>query len=216
VTDSAAELIPAGEAEVIEVSPLSLLVTTPPASRQPATVYLEQLGRGSQRTMRTALASLAHIVVPACDRPLARCECIRAFPWHRLGPSHTSVMRRRLMDRLAPATVNKTLAALRGTLREAWRLGQMDSEAYHRAADAPDVKGSRLPKGRHLSGGELRALFDACARDATAAGPRDASALGLMYGCGLRRSEVVELDLAHVDVESGEIRVLNALPARTG
>lgn len=54
------------------------------------------------------------------------------------------------------------------------------------------MTGTRLPRGRTLSTGELRALFEACRRDAMPVGARDAALLALSYGAGLRRSELVE------------------------
>jgi site-specific recombinase XerD len=115
--------------------------------------------------------------------------------WGRLGYQHTAAVRAALAERFAPATANKILAALRGVLREAWRLGLTDAEAYQRAADLASVRGERLLRGRQLSAGELRALFQACAADPTPAGRRDAALLASLYGGGLRRAEAVGLDL---------------------
>ncbi len=47
------------------------------------------------------------------------------------------------MTTTAPATVNKALAAVREVLRAAWRLGLIDTDAYTRAANVRNVKGSR-------------------------------------------------------------------------
>ena len=74
------------------------------------------------------------------------------------------------------------LAAVRGTLKEAWRLGQIDAETLARASDVPNVKAAMLPAGRHVDMGEVTALFRACG-DAPV-GARDAAMLALLYGCG--------------------------------
>ena len=95
--------------------------------------------------------------------------------------------------RYAPATVNKALSAIRQVLRHAWLLDQVSGQDYDRARAVPNVKGSRLPAGRALDGGELAALFAACA-DGSNAGARDAAAFALMFGCGLRRAEAVSRD----------------------
>jgi site-specific recombinase XerD len=84
----------------------------------------------------------------------------------------------------------------------------MSAEDYARATDLPRVKGHTLPSGRALSTGELAALFRAC--DATTpAGVRDAGMLAVLYGGGLRRSELVGLDLKDYNTETGELVVKN-------
>jgi len=87
-----------------------------------------------------------------------------------------------------------------------YRLGLISAEEHARATDLPGVKGQSAPRGRALKTGELVALFGAC--DATTAqGARDAGLLAVLYGAGLRRAEVVALDVADFDLESGELRI---------
>jgi integrase len=131
-----------------------------------------------------------------------RCSAIE-MQWSALRYQHTAAVRSMLMERYKPATANKILAALRRALQEAHRLGQMSAEDYARAADVPIVKSSGLLKGRALSSGEIIALMQACAADSSPAGARDAAIVAILYGCGLRRSELVTLDLVDLNVGSG-------------
>lgn len=63
-------------------------------------------------------------------RPKSRdqARCVSTFPWGRLTYESTGALRSILDERCAPATANRTLAALRGVLKEAWRLGTMDAD----------------------------------------------------------------------------------------
>lgn len=185
VTTHAAELLPA---------------TNTPADQNPALVYLAHLAPGGVRTMRQALDVIAD------DLTGGACDALTC-PWAALRFQHTAAIRARLAAKYAPATANKMLAALRGTLQAAWRLGQMSAEDYQRAADLETVHGSSLPAGRALAGGEMRALFGACADDPTPAGRRDAALIAVLYGAGLRRSEAAALTLADYDPATGALIV---------
>jgi site-specific recombinase XerD len=170
------------------------------ADRHPAAVYLARLAPGSRRTMASSLDLIAGLLTSY------RCD-MRTLDWAALRYNHTAAIRATLAELYAPATANKMLAALRGVLREAWRLGLMSAEDYRRAADIQAVHGTTLPRGRALDHDELRALFAACARDKSPAGKRDAALLAVLYACGLRRSELVALDLEDYDARTGELRV---------
>jgi site-specific recombinase XerD len=182
-------------------TPTDLLIIRPlAADRHPAAVYLARLAPGSRRTMSEALNTIAGLLTSyGCD--------MQALDWSALRYQHTAAVRALLADLYAPATANKMLAALRGVLQEAWRLGQMDAEEYRRAADLPSIRGTTLPRGRALSHNELRTLFTTCAADPSPAGKRDAALLAILYGCGLRRSEVVALDVGDYEPETGAVRV---------
>ncbi len=75
----------------------------------------------------------------------------------------------------------------------------MDAEAYRRAADVENLRGSNLLSGRALDGDEIARLFATCADDPTPKGIRDAALLAIFYGGGLRRGELVRLDIDDFD-----------------
>jgi integrase len=189
-----------------------------PSAENAATVYLATLADGSKDTMRRALAVIADL---AAQDVAGVASCApEVFPWGSLRAQHTGAIRARLAERYsAPtkgrpakrysaATVNKMLSALRATLKEAWRLEQMTTAQYAKAADLAPVKGSKPDQaaGHAVNRGELVALATVCA-DGTAGGARDAAMLALAYAAGLRRAEIVGLDLADVDQATGVLKV---------
>ncbi len=192
-------VVPSGQLVPLVDGPLPLEQTVV-RDRHPAYVYVARLSPGSRRTMRGALETIAAIVSNGQQDATTLC-------WASLRYQHTTAIRTALMERYTPAGANLRLAALRGVLREAWRLGQMTADDYRRAVDLPGITGHTLPRGRALSVGELRALFSAFARDTSPAGRRDAALLVLLYAGGLRRGEAVALDLEDYTADTGELRI---------
>lgn len=176
------------------------ITTSGRADNHPAAVYIMSLAPGSRRTMKEALDTIAGILTIGRDDAVS-------LNWAGLRYQHTAAVREELAAKYAPATANKMLSALRGVLKESWRLGLMTAEDYHRAADLKAVKGEKLPSGRALSHGEVRALFEACSEDASPAGARDAALLAVLYGAGIRRSECAALNIADFDTETGALIV---------
>ena len=154
----------------------------------PARLYLASIGQGSQWGMRQALETIAQFL--SDDRHDAE-----SFPWWEVRYRDSAAVRTFLAKRYKPATVNKMLSALRGVLKQSWRLGYMDADTYQRAADVENLRGSTVPRGRALAGGELAQLFGACTADATPRGTRDAAMLSVFYGCGVRRGELARLEV---------------------
>jgi integrase len=175
-------------------------VMAPTLDRHPAAVYLAGLAETGRRTMAGKLKVVARLIGH---------DDIVTVPWHQLRYQHIVAIRTKLQEMgLAPATVNATIHALRGVSRAAFGLELMTADDLQRIRDVRPVQAHRLPAGRAITPGEIKALMDACASDLGPAGVRDASIIGLMIAGGLRRAEVVALDVDHYDPESGELRVL--------
>ena len=176
-----------------------VVVVPGPPDTNPAAVYLA--GRASsvgRRGLQRSLDRAAEVLTGG----LASSGLV--VDWAAVRYQHVAALRAVLLDAGAkPATINHVLAAVRGTIKEAWRLGIIDAEALARVADVPNVKASTLPSGRHVDAGEVAALFRACG-DAPV-GARDSAMLALLYGCGLRRSEAVAVQLA--DYADGAVTI---------
>jgi len=118
----------------------------------------------------------------------------------RLSFNKTVVTRYRIhleSRQLAPGTINVRLAAVRRLAYEAADSGLLSPEL---AAGIRRVKGSKklgIRLGNWLTVNEARALWQL--PDArTLKGKRDRAILAVLLGCGLRRGELTELKLDHL------------------
>ncbi len=103
-------------------------------SQQPALVYLTSLpSAASRRTARKALAAVADILGVTSDQGSMRSPLV-SIHWSALRSQHTEAIRARLLELYSPATARLYLSALRGVLYQAWKLGEMSSEDYRKAA----------------------------------------------------------------------------------
>jgi site-specific recombinase XerD len=204
------------EASLEPAGATAAALPTAPAGADPATVYLARLTSAqSRRAMATSLELLAELLVDGY--PADRAERARrrqdgtplaiAVPWHELRYGHTQALRSWLAEHCSPAAANRHLAALRGVLREAWRLGLMNGEDLARAVDLDGVAGTSLPAGRYVEDGEVRRLVAACLADDSPGGRRDAAVLAALFVGGLRRAEAVALDVDDYEASSGHLTV---------
>lgn len=110
----------------------------------------------------------------------------------------------------APATINMTLAALRGVARSAYLAGVMDVDTYQRIRLVKGAKGSREAAGRDVEAWEMAALMRACSKDKSAAGARDAAMIAMAAKTGARREELASITLEDTTKtpDGCEIRVI--------
>lgn len=176
------------------------------ASKNPALVYLSALpSKKSQRTMRVSLKSIITVIwkQPAQDVD------VYLFPWWNLNYQHTQALRAALMEsEYTPSTINRMMSALRGVLKECWRLELMGVEEYNRAADMANVKDTKLPAGRYIPKQDIQKMLEVCYADTNRIlGTRDAALIALLYLIGPRREEISKLTFDDFDPNDGGLRL---------
>jgi site-specific recombinase XerD len=146
---------------------------------------LQSLGSAASR--RTYAFAINDFITWYCSEP-------------RLAFGRTVVLRYRyelVARRLAPATINLRLAAVRRLAYEASDNGLLspDLAASIRRVKGAKKLGTRL--GNWLTCAQGRRLLEAPDKRDTK-GKRDHAILALLLGCGLRRAELIGLKLAHL------------------
>ncbi|MGH2414423.1 MAG: tyrosine-type recombinase/integrase [Microcystaceae cyanobacterium] len=150
--------------------------------------------------MRQSLNAIAHLLTNG------ECDAL-TLDWSKLRYQHTSAIRTALKKKLAPATANKMLCALRRVLKEALRLDLIDPKDYAKAVDLGSIKESRKLKGRALSQKEIAALMETISLKQKPIDLRDAALIAILRGAGLRRAEVVKLELRDFNSDAGSLQV---------
>jgi integrase/recombinase XerD len=100
------------------------------------------------------------------------------------------------------ATIKRKAACLRSFYKHLRREGLLDSDPA--AALSTPRRGSRLPGV--LGRSEVARLLEQ-PRGTDPISLRDRAMLELMYACGLRSSEAIDIELAHIDLDDGLLRV---------
>lgn len=170
-------------------------------------MYLAGLGSDSSRlTKKSKLDVLARML----GKPDAY-----AVPWTCLTPRDMVTIRAMLARHYSSVeAANNALGAVYRILEIAERAGLI-REAYRLTDPNADgrkdwIAGSADPEpaGRMLDAAEIRALYETAAHDVKRTrGARDAAALALAHGAGLRRAEVCALHVADVDLDASTVKV---------
>jgi len=171
------------------------------ALTNPAVLYLATLGSAqSRRVMQSRLNRVAHLL---------QLDDWRQIPWREFDRPWLLLVKEALSaDQCAPGTINAMFSLLKGVALQAWELQLISDNRYLRIKNTKSIRGQRVPKRRWLKKDDIIALLDHCLLDDRLQGLRDAALLALLYGCGLRRSEVVGIDVEHLDDKECALRIL--------
>lgn len=191
----------ASEITVAPTTDLATLLEQAAAVTNPAAMYLATLGSvQSRRVVQSRLNRFAKLLQLNDWRQIPWREFDR--PWLLLAKEALSV------DQCSPDTINAVLSMLKGVALQAWELKLISDHNYMRIKNTKSIRGQRIPKRRWLNKNDIVSLLDQCLTDDRIQGLRDAALLSLLYGCGLRRSEIVGIDVEHLDQKEGAVRIL--------
>lgn len=186
-------------------------LTVPPAGPQPLALspgeerlldaFLAGRSPATLRAYRQDLADFAAFVgVPDVEEALQR---LLATPHGQANGVALAYRADMVTRQLAPATVNRRLSALRSVVQLGAMLGRV---TWRLAVENVDRAAYRDTRGPGRDG--VRALIDQAKDRGDDKGVRDQAVLRLLHDVGLRRGEVVGLDLAHVDVAASVVWIL--------
>jgi integrase/recombinase XerD len=88
----------------------------------------------------------------------------------------------------------------------ALRVAVIQAQDYQKAVDFPNIGANSQPRGRSLSSSEISALMKTCDWD-NPLDIRDAAIIAILRFAGLRRAELVSLELSDLNVTKGELLV---------
>jgi integrase/recombinase XerC len=104
---------------------------------------------------------------------------------------------------LAPATINRRLAALRSLVKLARVLGMVTWELEVEGIKAASYRDTRGPG---VDG--FKKMLEVLEGEPDPKSIRDVAIIRMLFGMALRRGEVVSLDLAHLDIETGRLAIM--------
>jgi site-specific recombinase XerD len=163
--------------------------------------------------------AIAKLVLDRLNAPtskLAYGRALRDFlswyerqPAARFDKATVQLYRAELMNGgLAPSSINQRLCAIRALAQEAADNSLVDPQLAAGVAKVKGVKSAGTRVGNWLTQLQAQALLDAPNTD-TLKGTRDQALLGVLLGCGLRRSELAALDFIHVQQRDGRWAIVD-------
>jgi len=92
-------------------------------------------------------------------------------------------------------------------MKACFNLGLISADQLMRLNDIKRVRGKRLPSGRSLTKHEIKKLYRACIQDKSAAGKRDYAIIAIMLATGIRRSEVIAINIDDYNTRTGLLNI---------
>ena len=170
------------------------------STTSPSSLYLLSL---QSKTSKVTMGSILNTVAKKLQGVSSHLVC----DWGQLSYEKVLILVNDMKDEgKSPSTINLYLAAIKGVAKASWMSKVIDVETYQWIKEVKRVKGTRSTKGRALNVEEVQTLINTC--DGSISSLRDSALLALTYSAGLRRNELVNLQLGDLDISEGSISVM--------
>lgn len=158
------------------------------SAQNAADVYLYGLRAGTLPVHESTLHEFARFISRGTWAP-------NQVPWGAMRYDLIATYRAHILRTGSAATARRKMAAIRGVLRTAYRLGQLEFADYSRAIDHDKIEGDSNAAGRYVESKDIDELYAAAAASGMTAA-RDLALVALLADCALRR-----VDAAHALIE---------------
>ncbi|TKB57452.1 tyrosine-type recombinase/integrase [Ferrimonas aestuarii] len=176
----------------------------------PATLYLQELGSDLSRQKMISYLNLMAKLMGA--------EHYRQIDWGKVRKPQVlylldrlrqgALLKRRPEKGRSPNTLNLYLALLKGVARRAYELGLYEHRDYSQIQSIKRFRGTRIKQGSEVEPQRINQLLTHCKKDNNPKGERDFALLTLLFNTGLRRAEIVALQMQDLDLNNRQITVI--------
>ena len=105
------------------------------------------------------------------------------------------------------STQNFTLNVIKRLCEEAWHAQLISEKQFSAIAQIPRFRGEYKYLPTCLTNNEMKKILNVCSAENTVKGVRDAAIIAIGLGCGLRRTEIAELEISNIDLDNHLLRV---------
>ena len=191
--------------------PMSHNINYQEPSAGPVAHYLNRLSQGSHKYTLYRLDKVARYLSDGRDNAFS-------FAWPTLDKSSAVNIQSWLWHTYRPTTIDHILFAVRGVIKQTWRLGLITEEEYYDVRQGLDntlkSKSGQRPNNI-LTNRNIHKLFNCCATLHTRSARRNEAMLAMLYGANMAPTEVLSLHIEDYDFQNSRINIPDSHTPRT-
>lgn len=131
---------------------------------------------------------------------LLNLDSVNSIDWKKFSRTTVvSLLNCPELNKRKSTTQNFTLNVIKSLSEEAWHAQLITEKQYIAIAQIPQFKGTYKRSPTCLTSNEIKQILFSCLNEKSIKGIRDAAIIAIGIGCGLRRTEIAELEISDID-----------------